>query len=217
MCHSWSISGDCLRPIVSYFFFNLVSKRFRDRTIGTPKIFGNGTQLHTVIEDDEDSEDEDSSDSEDDNEHRIRIAKSKHSDEFKFEISGRDEELSFTVTQIAQAFSHFSYVFTRGKCLVCDIQGVHDKESNRLSISDPVIHYYNRRKENKKNIYGRTDLGPTGMRLFWQTHECSELCNLVTRGFRQPSTRQFSQQKRPLESKRESDMLPSCKKQRVGM
>ena len=54
---------------------------------------------------------------------------------------------------VPQAFSHFTIDFsmrptskitgpdgTRGRCLVCDLQGCFDKEQNTFLFSDPVIH-----------------------------------------------------------------------------
>lgn len=99
-------------------------------------------------------------------------------------IAGRSDLLLFTPGEVAQAFSHFSYMATGRKRLICDIQGVYDEAKKLLQISDPVIHYYHRRKEHRRNVHGRTDLGQKGMDLFFKTHECSELCRLVTRGFR---------------------------------
>eukprot|EP00667_Euglena_gracilis_P007168 EG_transcript_7226 len=64
------------------------------------------------------------------------------------------------------AFSHFTYHFTRGQLLVCDIQGVGDM------YTDPQIH------SNKKGggVWGEGDLGAEGMERFFATHQCSSLC-----------------------------------------
>lgn len=92
--------------------------------------------------------------------------------------------ISFAPFEVAQAFSHFSYWATGRKRLICDLQGVYDEKSNKLMLSDPVIHYYNHRKCYKVNTHGRTDLGKAGITKFFATHECSKLCHLVTKGFR---------------------------------
>ena len=96
------------------------------------------------------------------------------------------EKAQFNALEVAQAFSHFrvSYVASGEKRLICDLQGVHDPTINTLQISDPVVHYYNRRKEHRKCVHGRTDLGYRGIQTFFKHHECSELCKLVTTGFR---------------------------------
>ncbi|CAB9526886.1 myosin heavy chain kinase [Seminavis robusta] len=95
--------------------------------------------------------------------------------------------LRFTPSQVAQAFSHFSYVATGEKMLICDVQGVHDESSNQLLISDPAIHqYYHGRSQQRKNLYGRSDLGEKGMLKFERRHQCTDLCRLVTSRLRRP-------------------------------
>ena len=90
----------------------------------------------------------------------------------------------FTPSEVAQAFSHFSYWATGRKRLICDLQGEYDEEANILRLSDPVIHYYSRHSAHKRNVHGRTDLGRKGISSFFATHDCTSLCNLVTRGFK---------------------------------
>lgn len=102
----------------------------------------------------------------------------------------------FSAYEVAQAFSHFSYVMSWEKRLICDIQGVHDAQTNRMLISDPAVHYYNRKKEYRKGVHGRADLGYTGIRRFFLTHECSELCNLVIHGLRPVSCMDRSEKKK---------------------
>jgi len=61
------------------------------------------------------------------------------------------------------AFSHFTYVIAKGKCLVVDIQGVGDV------YTDPQIHTVNR-------TFGDGDGGLDGMRRFFATHRCNPIC-----------------------------------------
>jgi Alpha-kinase family len=105
----------------------------------------------------------------------------------KRRVKTTHEVVNFSAYEVAQAFSHFSYVFSWEKRLICDIQGVHDAQTNQMRISDPAVHYYNRRKEYRKGVHGRADLGYTGIRRFFLTHECSELCKLVIHGLRTTS------------------------------
>ncbi|GAX22147.1 hypothetical protein FisN_39Lh014 [Fistulifera solaris] len=91
----------------------------------------------------------------------------------------------FSPFEVAQAFSHFNYLASWRKRLVCDLQGVYD-EANLL-FSDPVIHYYNPRAYTcRKNVHGRTDHGKEGLHKFFDTHadHCGPLCRIVNRGFR---------------------------------
>jgi hypothetical protein len=64
-----------------------------------------------------------------------------------------------------QAFSHFTFVATEGRRLVCDIQGVGDV------YTDPQIHTYPREAF---PVPGNNGLA--GMRDFFLTHRCNPLC-----------------------------------------
>jgi Alpha-kinase family len=96
--------------------------------------------------------------------------------------------IKFTASDVAQAFSHFSYLATGKKRLICDLQGVFDEKSNTLKFSDPVIHYFDHRRQERRGVHGRTDRGRKGMAMFFDTHKecCGHLCRLVTGGFRRP-------------------------------
>jgi Alpha-kinase family len=108
-------------------------------------------------------------------------------------VKNHVQSIVFTPSQVAQAFSHFSFLESGKKRLVCDLQGVFNDEKNILQFSDPVIHYYNHEDTSRKNIHGRTDRGRKGIEDFFATHSCQEhcggLCQLVIRGFRRPTRR----------------------------
>jgi hypothetical protein len=95
--------------------------------------------------------------------------------------------IRFTASQVAQAFSHFTYWASGRKRLVCDLQGVYDRSANLLKFSDPVIHYHDL-SDNRSGVHGRTDRGRKGVDLFFHTHDnyCNPLCKLMIRGFRRP-------------------------------
>jgi Alpha-kinase family len=102
------------------------------------------------------------------------------------------QSIIYTPSQVAQAFSHFSYIFSDRKRLVCDLQGVFNEELNLLEFSDPVIHYYDSDRSERKGVHGRTDRGRKGFEDFFATHICKEqdgLCQLVSRGFRRSTRR----------------------------
>lgn len=94
-------------------------------------------------------------------------------------------EVAFTDDEIPQAFSHFTYRFTKRRLLVCDLQGVltttADGSDHRrqFEFTDPVVHYKSR--TGRSNVFGRTDLGQRGMRAFLKTHVCGHLCRSLTR------------------------------------
>jgi len=95
------------------------------------------------------------------------------------------DSLFVTKEEVAQAFSHFSYIHSGKKMLICDLQGVYDRSKKTLTLTDPVIHYHDARKVKKHNrgVYGRTDMGQKGIQDFFKTHKCNCLCELVTKGF----------------------------------
>jgi hypothetical protein len=120
------------------------------------------------------------------------------------EIIELDEGESIFVTpdEVAQAFSHFSYVHGGRAVLICDLQGVLiNKIDNStdsgyrkvLQLTDPAIHYHHTSQDAEDNTYGgtkkykarygRTDRGEKGMEDFLATHVCNGLCPLVTKGF----------------------------------
>jgi hypothetical protein len=111
------------------------------------------------------------------------------SDEAIDEISNcvnKKSSVVFTPFEVAQAFSHYTYLATGRKRLVCDLQGVYDETRNELRLSDPVIHYYNQFNSDRCLVHGRTDRGQKGVAMFFETHKeyCGHLCKLVTGGFR---------------------------------
>jgi Mg-chelatase subunit ChlD len=101
----------------------------------------------------------------------------------KVRAKGKIEPKVFSASEVAQAFSHFTYLATGRKRLVCDLQGVYNENARMLHLSDPVIHYYNGTYGHRTKVHGDTDRGQKGMRMFFATHECGHLCRLVLRGF----------------------------------
>ncbi|CAN0477608.1 unnamed protein product, partial [Hapterophycus canaliculatus] len=82
-----------------------------------------------------------------------------------------------------QAFSHFSYRYTRRRLLVCDLQGVQSTSAvgqdhqGVFELTDPVIHY--RSASGRAQVYGRTDFGKRGIHRFFETHYCNDVCRLL--------------------------------------
>ena len=67
-----------------------------------------------------------------------------------------------------QAFSHYTWVKSEKKLVICDLQGV--RTESGVLITDPAIHA----REFWK--YGRTNFGPKGIRYFFKTHRCTKFC-----------------------------------------
>lgn len=90
------------------------------------------------------------------------------------------QDCSFDVDDIPQAFSHFSYIFSKRRFLVCDLQGVLDTDSDEplFELTDPVIHYS---EMTDRADFGRTDRGQQGIDDFFKSHKCSGLCHMLIR------------------------------------
>lgn len=135
--------------------------------------------FETITEEEEESDDEGSKENANDRDWRSTTRK-----------KIRPPAKKFSPFEVAQAFSHFTYMASHKKRLVCDLQGVFCKETNSLMFSDPVIHYWNPYSGDSTpssyRKHGSTDHGKKGMAKFFDTHKehCGHLCRLVTRGFR---------------------------------
>lgn len=70
---------------------------------------------------------------------------------------------------VARAFSHWSWSYTDGSCLVCDLQGTTD-----LLCTDPVIHTTAGRRT-------LTDLGERGICALFKPHVCNYICQHLER------------------------------------
>ena len=74
-----------------------------------------------------------------------------------------------------QAFTHFTYLYTSKKVMVCDLQGIYNTDMcpPTFELSDPAIHYASRK--GRQMVFGRTDKGKEGMQLFFNTSICKFL------------------------------------------
>ena len=127
--------------------------------------------LGAIAEEDEEEEEESESDEE--------LLEEDTRDLTSATASDRRVGVKFTVADIPQAFSYFSYSQSGRKYLVCDLQGVLDESSETpcFELTDPVIHY--RSISGRKNVFGRTDRGQKGINSFYKTHKCSDLCKAL--------------------------------------
>ena len=87
-------------------------------------------------------------------------------------------DCSFSIEDIPQAFSHFTYLASNRRFLICDLQGVlnNDVQPPVFELTDPAAHYSE--MTNRKD-YGRTDRGEEGIQDFLKTHKCSNLCHML--------------------------------------
>lgn len=71
---------------------------------------------------------------------------------------------------LLQAFSHWTYHVTSGRLMVVDLQGV--KVERAYLLTDPALHCDDLQRFRET----RTNLGVQGMRQFFRTHVCSDVC-----------------------------------------
>mmetsp|Transcript_25112 Transcript_25112/g.81178 ORF Transcript_25112/g.81178 Transcript_25112/m.81178 type:complete len:272 (+) Transcript_25112:609-1424(+) len=84
-------------------------------------------------------------------------------------------------TEGMQAFSHFTYVASRGKEMVVDLQGVVD--GTTILLTDP-------QSLSRSGDYGPGDRGFKGMKAFFATHLCGETCNALNLNGKMSSLRE---------------------------
>ena len=73
------------------------------------------------------------------------------------------------VSDVLQAFSHYTWVKSRQSILVCDLQGV--QTVGGVTLTDPAIHSCG-----AGGKYGATDQGRKGVQKFFRTHSCNDVC-----------------------------------------
>lgn len=72
------------------------------------------------------------------------------------------------LSELMQAFSHYSWVVSGKSLVICDLQGI--ESGSRVTLTDPAIH------STSVGSYGHTDLGNMGIERFFKTHTCGTLC-----------------------------------------
>ena len=75
-------------------------------------------------------------------------------------------DVPYDLISEAAAFSHFTFVQSKGNLIVVDIQGVGRK------WTDPQVH-------STSKCFGGADLGEEGMRKFFRSHVCGKVCKLL--------------------------------------
>ncbi|CAB4402147.1 unnamed protein product [Rhizophagus irregularis] len=70
---------------------------------------------------------------------------------------------------ILEAFVHFTYEYTKGYLVVCDLQGI--ELTNEFLLTDPAIHCIDSLR------FGSTNFGKEGInQLFLANHRCNDIC-----------------------------------------
>ncbi|XP_052788416.1 myosin heavy chain kinase B-like isoform X2 [Mya arenaria] len=71
------------------------------------------------------------------------------------------------MSALPAAFCHFSYQESGVQFVICNLQGVHDKE--KFVFTNPVIHSIS-------ETFGESDKGAKGIATFFENHVCTYLC-----------------------------------------
>lgn len=79
-----------------------------------------------------------------------------------------------TYAKMLQALSHFSYVWSGGQILLCDLQGGVSEEEKVVTLTDPAI------ISTEQGTYGCSDTGKKGIRNFFFHHTCNKYCEHLT-------------------------------------
>jgi hypothetical protein len=75
--------------------------------------------------------------------------------------------------QAVQAFSHYTHHATQGRLLVVDCQGCYDACQRAFTLTDPAVHSTSLLR------YGGTNMGTRGIKRFFKTHVCNEVCRAL--------------------------------------
>ena len=118
-----------------------------------------------AVQEEEEEEDED-----DENDEDLNVTTAQPN------VVPNKRECQIMESDVPQAFTHFSYVFSKRNLMVCDLQGVLSYSGTYpvFQCTDPCIHRKDTGRGNLK--YGRTNKGKDGIRNFFKTHKCNVLC-----------------------------------------
>ena len=77
---------------------------------------------------------------------------------------------SSKISDVVQAFSHYTWLKSGKRFIVCDLQGV--VTGSGILLTDPCIHSC----IEELLRYGTTNLGSDGIKTFFSTHTCNAVC-----------------------------------------
>ncbi|KAI1333050.1 kinase-like domain-containing protein [Xylariaceae sp. FL0255] len=96
--------------------------------------------------------------------------------------TGWAESSSNPWSEVMQALSHFSYHYSNGELILCDLQGA--AHNDEYILCDPAI-------ISTHQSYGPADLGPKGINDWFLKHKCGKYCNKNWRKPKQALPRTF--------------------------
>jgi hypothetical protein len=133
-----------------------------------------------VIEEGSEEEEEEEDDNDDDESSKEEMFEHGTLEEVDQDGHLREHSDEFAPSDFLQAFSHFTYLFTNRRLLVCDLQGVYNTDATppMFELSDPAIHYRTS-SSSRKSVFGRTDIGQAGVQSFLNSHKCTAICKFM--------------------------------------
>ncbi|KAI1708056.1 alpha-kinase family domain-containing protein [Ditylenchus destructor] len=99
---------------------------------------------------------------------------SNNADYEMLECTCKANNLNFDIVELLMAFSHWTYQISGGYLMVVDLQGIKSTDENGrtiLELTDPAIHCTDLTR------FGRTNMGPEGMKIFFARHKCNKFCH----------------------------------------
>lgn len=77
--------------------------------------------------------------------------------------------------EIAEAFMHFSYIFTNKNLIVFDLRSIvtYQKGINNVLLTEPVIFSIDQKR------YGASNCGENGIKSYMGKHACNSICKMV--------------------------------------
>lgn len=78
--------------------------------------------------------------------------------------------LKGTNHDLVQAFSHWTYHYTKQQMMAVDCQGGYNRTSNTFMLTDPAIHFTD------VTHFGGTNMGKKGFDKFFSSHVCNGYC-----------------------------------------
>lgn len=154
------------------------SSRHVDDLVGQMNNLG----LGAIDEECSEEEDSDSEDEDDDDEESANEGDGLFDTAESAPVSGTYRDVKDAY--FPQAFSHFSYEKSKRHFMVVDLQGVftiRPDGTRCYELTDPVIHKHRKKSMQKYKAwtFGRTDRGEKGMKAFFKSHECTDVCRLL--------------------------------------
>ena len=88
------------------------------------------------------------------------------------EFVNRDPEAA-----LPQTFSHFTYIHSGGKLVICDIQGGYSPARREFNLTDPACHKL--ASGGEAHEFGDSNLGEKGFTQFFSCHQCNQFCRAM--------------------------------------